>query len=143
MRKRFLISIMDSLLFIFVTALLSLPAGSIAKAQGSSFYVATGGSDTTGDGSSSNPWATIDHALAQAPDNSLILVQPGDYFGVVRLDEVFSQGVIVRSEVPYQARLRNSGTVVRCYYGQGITLEGFDIAHSGGGAGRSSFRSKI
>jgi hypothetical protein len=31
--------------------------------------------------------------------------------------------------------LRNDGTVVTCFYGKGITLEGFDIAHSGPGSG--------
>jgi hypothetical protein len=100
-----------------------------------SYYVATNGSDTSGDGSISNPWATITHALDSVPDGSTIIVRPGDYFGRVQLRGRFTQGVFVRSEVPYQARLRNDSTVVTCFYGQGITLEGFDIAHSGPGAG--------
>jgi hypothetical protein len=99
------------------------------------FYVATGGSDDSGDGSESNPWATITHALDSVPDGSTVLVRPGDYFGQVRLRGTFDTGVVVRSEIPYQARLRSDGTVVTCFYGQGITLEGFDIAHSGEGAG--------
>lgn len=106
-----------------------------ARAQGSPFYVAVTGSDSTGDGSGGNPWATIDHALDNVPDGSTILVKPGDYSGRVRLDRQFSQGVTVRSELPYQARLRHDSAVVTVYYGQGITLEGFDIAHSGPGAG--------
>ncbi len=81
------------------------------------------------------PWATITHALDSVPDGSTILVRPGVYVGRVRLRGTFDQGVTVRSEVPYQARLRHDGTVVTCFYGQGITLEGFDIAHSGAGAG--------
>jgi hypothetical protein len=97
--------------------------------------VAVDGSDASGDGSASGPFATITHALESVPDGSTILVRPGAYSGRVRLDRVFSTGVIVRSEIPYQARLRNNGTVVTCYYGQGITLEGFDIAHSGPGSG--------
>src|SRR5690606_4191263 len=32
-----------------------------------------------------------------------------------------------------QARLRNDEVVVTSYYGEGITLEGFDVAHSGPG----------
>jgi hypothetical protein len=99
------------------------------------YYVATDGSDDTGDGSSGSPWATITHALDNVPDGSLILVRSGTYAGRVRLRGTFSQGVTVRSEVPYQAQLRNDSTVVSCFYGQGITLEGFDIAHSGPGAG--------
>ena len=44
--------------------------------SGGTYYVATNGSDTTGDGSSGNPWATISHALDNnnVPDDSLILV---------------------------------------------------------------------
>jgi len=107
----------------------------VASAQGSVYYVATTGSDLSGDGSYARPWATITHALDNVPDGSTILVRPGTYTGRVRLRGVFSQGVVVRSEVPYQARLRHNDTVVTYFYGKGITLEGFDIAHSGPGAG--------
>jgi hypothetical protein len=109
--------------------------GTISVSAQGVYYVATDGSDTTGDGSVANPWATITHALDSVPDGSTVLVRPGTYFGRVRLRGAFSQGVTVRSEVPYQARLRHDATVVTCFYGQGITLEGFDIAHSGPGAG--------
>ena len=132
----------------FSLGLMALIAGSVlygvvsslatVAAQGGTFYVATsagGGSDSSGDGSAGSPWATITHALDNVPDGSLILVRPGTYSGRVRLRGTFAQGVTVRSEVPYQARLRHNSTVVTCFYGQGITLEGFDIAHSGPGAG--------
>jgi hypothetical protein len=99
------------------------------------YYVATDGDDDGGDGSPANPWATITRALDSVPDGSTILVRPGTYDGRVRLRGTFSQGVTVRSEVPYQARLRHDSTVVTCFYGQGIILEGFDISHSGPGAG--------
>jgi hypothetical protein len=99
------------------------------------FFVATDGDDEHGDGSIAAPWATITHALDSVADGSTILVRPGEYVGQVRLRGKFSQGVTVRSEVPYGARLRNDGTTVTCFYGRGITLEGFDIAHSGPGAG--------
>lgn len=107
----------------------------LAQAQGCTQYVATTGNNTTGDGSAGNPWATITHAVNNTGDGCTILVQPGDYNGEVRLDQQFSQGITVRAEVPYQARLRHTGTVVRSYYGQNISLEGFDIAHSGPGSG--------
>ncbi|MBN1475496.1 hypothetical protein JXA47_01960 [Candidatus Sumerlaeota bacterium] len=101
------------------------------------FHVAPAptGDDGSGDGSAGSPWATITHALDSVPDGSLILVAPGLYEGRVNLRGLFAQGVTVRSEVPCQARLRHTSTVVICFYGQGITLEGFDIAHSGEGAG--------
>jgi hypothetical protein len=99
------------------------------------FYVATNGNDGSGNGSSGNPWATITHAVDTVPDGSTVLVRPGTYFGRVSLRRVFATGITVRSEVPYQARLRYDATVVTCFYGKGITLEGFDIAHDGPGAG--------
>jgi len=130
---------------ILLLALLLLPMGqppirteawaATDPARQSVYYVASDGSDDTGDGSSGNPWATITHALDSVPDGSTVLVRPGDYTGRVRLRGSFAQGVTVRSEVPYQARLRHDGTVITCFYGQGISLEGFDIAHSGAGAG--------
>jgi len=99
------------------------------------FHVATDGSNTTGDGSVLDPWATIEHALGEVPDGSLILVAPGRYDGRIRLDDQFTAGVVVRSEVPYLAQLRHTQTVLTCFTGIGITIEGFDIAHAGPGAG--------
>ncbi len=122
---------MRSRLLVFVLALV-VPV--LSRAQ-SVYYVATNGNDTTGNGSLASPWATIERAVDMVPDGALVLVRPGTYNGRVRLDggspgRVFAQGIVIRSEVAYQARLRDTGTVVICYYGKGITLEGFDIAHS-------------
>jgi hypothetical protein len=97
--------------------------------------VSPAGSDVTGNGSLALPWSTITHAIDEVPDGSLVLVKPGTYSGRVSLHRQFAAGVIVRSETPYQARLRHDSTVVTSFYGQGITLEGFDIAHDGPGAG--------
>ncbi len=117
---------------------LALALPPVASAQ-STFYVATSGSDSTGDGSSGNPWATIEFAVDQVQDTDTILVKPGTYTGRMRIDggfpgRTFASGITIRSETPYQARLRNNDTVIVVYYGQGITLEGFDIAHSGAGS---------
>ena len=110
-----------------------------AAPQGGTFYVATDGSDGTGDGSSGNPWETITFALDSVPDGSLILVKAGVYNGRVRLRGTFPTGVTVRSEVAYQAVLQNdSDKVITAYTHpngvQGITIEGFEIRHSGAGA---------
>ncbi|MEM8993484.1 MAG: hypothetical protein AAGF23_01705 [Acidobacteriota bacterium] len=106
-----------------------------APARAATFWVATGGSDTAGDGSEADPWATIEHAVETVPDGSEVVVEPGTYSGRIRLDRAFAAGVVVRSLEPYRALLRHDSTVVTIYRGQGITLEGFDIAHSGPGAG--------
>lgn len=114
-------------------AIVTLPSATVRAAT--TAYVATTGSDSTGNGSAAAPWATITHAVNQVGDGSTILVRAGTYTGRVRLDRVFAQGITIRSETPYQARLRHNAAVVTAYYGEGITLEGFDIAHSGPGAG--------
>ncbi|WP_143006580.1 hypothetical protein [Aquimonas voraii] len=102
------------------------------------FHVATTGSDQPGGGSQAQPWRTITYALDRVPDGSLILVDPGTYTGRVRIRGNFAQGVTVRSRLPYQARLRASEAVLTIYNDAadiaGITIEGFDIAHSGAGA---------
>ena len=109
------------------TLLNQIPAGT--------YYVAVDGNDTAGSGTYNNPWGTIEHALENVPDGSTILAKPGRYDGAITMRPKFSQGVIVRSEIPYRAQLRNNGTVIKCFYAKGITLEGFDIAHSGSGSG--------
>jgi len=98
-------------------------------------YVSTTGSDTTGDGTIDSPWASITHATQNCADGEIILVKPGIYYGLQELQGQWTQGITVRSEIPYQAQLRNNDTVVMCYYGQNITFSGFDIAHDGPGAG--------
>ncbi|MCB0213362.1 MAG: hypothetical protein KDJ52_28725, partial [Anaerolineae bacterium] len=94
----------------FIITLLSIafiPCPALAEEP---FYVATDGSDSSGDGLEGNPWATIGHAIQQIPDNSTILVKPGTYSGEVQLDEAFEQGITIQSQVPYQARLRHDKT---------------------------------
>lgn len=108
-----------------------------APAQ-TSFHVASNGVDSPSGGSQAQPWATITYALDRVPDGSLILVEPGTYTGRIRIRGNFAQGVTVRSRVPYQARLRAAEAVLTVYSDAadiaGITIEGFDIAHSGAGA---------
>lgn len=109
-----------------------------APPMGAVSYVATDGDDG-GEGTMESPWATITHALDNVSDGATILVRPGLYTGRVRMRGTFATGVTVRSEVPYMARLRHDDAVMTFYTAgagcEGITVEGFDIAHSGEGAG--------
>ncbi len=103
-------------------------------------YVATSGvDDPARDGSMGSPYATITYALDRALDGTVILVMPGEYHGRIRIRGIFASGVTVRSEIPYLARLRNNDRVITAYSDargcRGITIEGFDIAHDGPGAG--------
>lgn len=107
----------------------------VSASSGTTYYVATDGSDSLGNGTMDDPWATISHATANCSDEGLILVKPGTYNGRQRLRGQWSSGITVRSEVPYQARLRNNGVVVTSYYGQNISFEDFDVAHDGPDSG--------
>lgn len=102
-------------------------------------YVATDGNDDSGDGSQSAPYATITHALDNIEDGGTILVKAGLYEGRVRIRGNFENGVTVRSQTAYMAKLRYDGTVITGYTNsngcKGITIEGFDIAHTGPGSG--------
>lgn len=107
-------------------------------AGGGTFYVSTSGNDGSGNGSSGNPWATIEHAIENVGDGSTILVKPGVYDGRQRISGSFSQGVLIQSEEPYKAILQNSDRVLTLYGAggvvSGIIIEGFEIRHSGSGA---------
>ncbi len=109
-----------------------------ASAQ-QTFFVATNGADVPANGSAAAPWASIEFALQQVPDSSTILVRAGTYSGRIRVRGQFASGVTVRSEQPYRARLRHFSTVLTIFNDaanvEGITFEGFDVAHSGSGAG--------
>lgn len=102
------------------------------------YHISVSGDDDTGTGSSITPWKTITHALDNVEDESVIEVHPGMYTGRIRIRGTFIKGVTVRSQVPYMAKLRHTGTVMTAYAHSGgvsgISIEGFDIAHSGGGS---------
>lgn len=115
--------------FMFRSALLFFILSGTLDAQ--TVYVATTGSNSSGSGAQQSPWATISFAIDQVSDGATIEVAPGTYNGQVRLDQQFQTGIVIRSTTPYQARLRHdSGAALICFTCQGVTVEGFDIAHS-------------
>ena len=115
---------------------IGLPIGTMLLAistglSAATWYVATEGSDGAGDGSAANPWATISHAVDNAAGGDEVIVRPGTYNGRQRLRRQFDTPVIVRSEVPYAAKLRHdAGAALISFYGRNIVVTGFDIAHS-------------
>ena len=68
-------------LFVALALLFSLIAvvGTGTVAAAGNWYVSTTGSDTTGDGSSGNPWLTINYAISQAINDDTINVAAGTY----------------------------------------------------------------
>lgn len=98
------------------------------------FYVAENGVDawtwnTPTEGTADKPFATIGFAAGHIDDGGTIIVRPGTYHGLVRPGGNFPRGILIKSEIPYAAKLRNNALVVFLIYSSGITMEGFDIAH--------------
>lgn len=117
---------------LFVAALVAA-SWSVESAE---LWVASDGSDATGDGSAGNPWATITHAVDNAVDGDEVLVRPGLYSGRQQLRREFDVPVVVRSEVPYAAKLRHdAGAALIAFTARNVVIEGFDIAHAPDNAG--------
>ncbi len=118
--------------FLFLTALFVFVA---AASAGSVYFVSTSGSDRTGDGSESRPFASIMKAVLAVPDDgSRILVEPGTYKGTCSIARAFKNRLFVESKEPYRARLVNlPGGIVKVLYiaGSNITLSGFEITNEG------------
>jgi parallel beta-helix repeat protein len=55
----------------------------VAADPGTTFYVSNTGSDETGTGAWDNPWATIQHAVAQVSSGHTIQVASGTYTGAI------------------------------------------------------------
>lgn len=73
------------------------------------YYVSTDGDNNSGDGSSTNPWATIDHAVAQIPSagGDTITVKDGIYNGRNYITESFNEWIVIKAEHDYKAKLTN------------------------------------
>lgn len=95
------------------------------------YFVSPNGNDSTGNGSPTQPWATIGHAVAAIPDNgSEIVVRDGIYTGRIRISRQFQTTVVIRAENPYQVRLQDPSTnqrVIAVFGGANFVLEGFEI----------------
>jgi len=108
----------------------------IAPAQAATWYVAVDGSDTSGDGSPGNPFATMTRAVDGASGGDEVIFRPGTYNGRQRLRREFQVPVVVRSEVPYAAKLRHdAGAALIAFTARNVVIEGFDIAHASDNTG--------
>ena len=106
-------------------------------AQGCEYWVAPPpeGSDAN-PGTFAQPWATLDYASASVPDNNCtVWFKDGTYDGTHSLYERFNTTTTFKAVNPYKAVLRYSGTVVKLFGAKNMALEGFEVRHSGPGAG--------
>ena len=68
-------------------------------ASATTYYVAKTGNDTTGDGSSGNPWLTIQHAVTTVSASNTIIVRDGTYNENVNVNKRLT----IRAENPTYA----------------------------------------
>ena len=96
---------------------------------------APAGSDLNA-GTLASPWATLDHASASVPDDTCtVYFQDGVYTGTHSLYERFETPTTFRAANRYRAVLQYAGTVVKLFGVKNVILEGFELRHSGPGAG--------
>ena len=67
------------LLILFICFLAAVPVVSVHAQPSAVIYVSSNGSDSKGNGSSGNPYATIAHAVGAAPAGATIMIAPGTY----------------------------------------------------------------
>jgi len=98
---------------------------------GKAYYVSPNGLDYKGDGSRLHPWKTIPYGIGQISDGNTLIIKPGIYNGRVRISKKYTKGLLLKSEIPYQAKLiNNQRVVVLLSKASNITIEGFEITHS-------------
>ena len=122
---------------ILLTGMLLLP-GPVATPKPTVWYVATTGSDSTGNGSIEDPFHTIQHAIEAASDSDTVVVMEGWYAGPGNANLNFlGKAITVRSQNPEDnACLRatsidaeRQGVIVRFINdeGPGTVFAGFSL----------------
>jgi hypothetical protein len=118
------------------TAALPVPA----RAQGCDYWVAPPpeGNDAN-PGTQALPWATLNFAsaevLAQGQSGATVCFKDGVYTGANSLYERFTAPTTFRAENTYRAILQNGGTAVSLFGARNMVFQGFEIRHTGPGAG--------
>lgn len=113
-----------------------------AAATGTTYYVAPTGSDVNGDGSASNPWATIQHAADSVEPGTTVRVMQGDYAEAIvsKISGTAAARIRFVSDTPWAAKIRSIGTeIVWENRGNNVDIEGFDISSDDARIGIANF----
>ncbi len=95
-----------------VALLTSLASGAFAA----TYYVATTGSNTAGDGSTSKPWGTIGYGVGKLASGDTLVVKAGTYTNLANFIQKIPAGTAsayttVMAETPFSVRIKNSGSL--------------------------------
>ena len=97
-------------------------------------YGNAGGDDTTGDGSSANPWKTLTHAYANTLAGDTIMIAPSEYINQVGavgsgwnnrkfIGDTLNRDVIIEDTVLDKTAFQNNTTSL-----ENITIKGYNIS---------------
>jgi hypothetical protein len=116
---------------------LALAISASATAQPCEYWVAPPpAGDDANPGTFASPWATLEHASAGVPDDACtVSFKDGVYIGTHSLYERFATPTTFKAQNRYRAVLEYAGTVVKLFGPKNVTIEGFEIRHTGPGAG--------
>jgi hypothetical protein len=93
--------------------------------------------DNNNPGSFDEPWATLEYAAAQIPDDyCTVWFKDGVYSGGNNLTKRFETPTLFKALNPYRAVLENSGNVIELDGVRNMIFDGFEMRHSGAGANR-------
>ncbi len=116
----------------------STSSGGVPPAANCTKYVATTGSDSTGNGSSSSPWQTIQHAADNASAGDVVCVADGTYSScstgssIAYVSHSGSSGnpITFESQNKWGAKLTGTGSCQYGFqlYGSYINVKDFDIS---------------
>ena len=102
---------------------------------GKAYFVALNGNNYKGDGSRLNPWKSVGYSVVTIPDGNTLIVGEGVYTGKIKISKAFRQGLLIKSEIPYQAELTSNQQVIALVKeAANITIEGFEITHNSASA---------
>jgi alpha-tubulin suppressor-like RCC1 family protein len=126
-----------SILFalVLVVSLGLVTAAPVAADPGTTYYVSTAGSDTTGNGTAGNPWRTIQYAIGQVSASNTIMVAAGEYeaFQVLEQTDISIIGaegttVATANQVSIGVALIDYTRVMAMVYdSENINIEGIDF----------------
>jgi len=110
-------------------------AGAPVNAVAADYYVSTTGSDSTGNGSSSNPWATIAFASTQIGPGSTVHVEAGTYTGSFSTNASGTSTAYVTyvSATKWGAKLVATSGSTWSNSGNYVAIVDFDVAGPVGG----------
>lgn len=127
------VAVLPMLVFAVLSALPDLSVSApVAMAQSCEYWVAPAPDGDNGNpGTLDSPWATIEHAGANVPDDGCtVWIKDGVYYGRNEIDRRFSMPTTFKAENAYKVLLEFTGPVIKINGGRNIIIEGLELRHA-------------